>query len=82
MRDGDEMDLELLVDLLRDFSNFAQRHGLVRLVLEIERTPVMGMIANTAVEGNDGPIFGRAYMPDQSGLIDRVAHENKKIGLN
>lgn len=81
MRNGHEMHRKFLVDLFGNFANFAERHGFVSFVVEVERTPALGVISNAAIEGNDSPVFGRADMPDQSGLIDSVAHENEKIGL-
>jgi hypothetical protein len=39
------------------------------------------MIANAAVEGDDGTVFRCADILNQSSLIDGIAHKRKKIGL-
>jgi hypothetical protein len=81
MRDGDMVNREFLVDLPGNFADFGQCHGFVGFVVQIERGTSMGMIANAAVEGNDSAVFGGTDMPDQGCLIDRVAHQHKKVGL-
>lgn len=81
MSDGHKVNRKFLVDLCGDFADFCQRHGLVRFVVEIKRPPSVRMVAHAAIERDDRTIFSGAYMPDQGGLIDWIAHEKKQIGL-
>src|SRR5580658_10491378 len=75
------MNRKLPVNLLSDFAYFSQRHRFVRFVVQIKRAPPVRVVAHAAVESHHSAVFGRANMFDQSSLIDRVAHQSKKVGL-
>ena len=70
-----------LVDLHGDFLNFRKRHGFVRFVVEIERSPSVRMIADAAIERDNRAVFGSANVTDERILIDGVAHQRQQIGL-
>ena len=81
MRNGYEVNGKFLVDLRGNFPDFSQRHGFVSFVVKIKRAPTVRMVAHAAVERDYGAVFRGAHMADQGGVVDRVAHKSKKIGL-
>jgi len=79
MHDGDTVNGELRVNLSADFADFGERHRFVGFVVEIERAPAVRMVADTAVEGDDGTVFGGAEVAYERGGVDRFAAEMKKV---
>jgi len=67
------------VKLLADFAHFSERHGFVGFVIEVEGGAIVGLIANEAVEGDDGAVHGGAKVPDECRHVDRLAHEFKNV---
>ncbi len=62
-----------------DFFQFRERHGFVGFVIEIERAAAVGIVANAAVEGDDGAVGIGANMADENGGGDRVAAELDEV---
>ena len=77
--DGHPMDAELFVELRGDFSHFGQGHGFVGLVIEVERGAAVGLIADEAIEGDDGAVFGSAHMTDERAWVDGLANELEDV---
>ncbi len=75
MDDGHAMNGEFFVELGGDFSHFGEGHGFVGFVVEIERGAIVGLIADEAVEGDDGAIFGSADVADEGGHVDGVTDQ-------
>ena len=75
MDDGNAVNGEFFVQLGRDFSHFGEGHGFVSFVVEIERGAIVGLIADEAVEGDDGAVFGSTDVGDQSGHVDGIADQ-------
>ncbi len=75
MDDGDAVNGKFFVQLGGDFSHFSKGHGFVSFVVEIERRAIVGLIADEAVEGDDGAVFGGADFADESGQVDAVADQ-------
>ena len=60
MGDGNAVDGELRAGGGGNFVHLGNRHGLVGFVVEVERAAIVGLIADAAVEGDDGAVGGRA----------------------
>jgi hypothetical protein len=75
MDDGYAVNFVFFVELGGDLAHFGEGHGFVGFVVKIKSGAIVGLIADEAVEGDDGAVFGRADVVDECGDIDRVAHE-------
>jgi hypothetical protein len=72
---GDAVNTIFFVKLIADFAHFGQGHGFIGFVVEVKRGAIMRLIANEAVEGDDGAIFGSAHVAGQRGHVDGLAHQ-------
>ncbi len=79
VRYGDAIDGEFLMNAGGDFFQLLQRHGFVRFVVEVERAATVRIVANAAVESNDGAIGISANVVDKRGGIDRVVAELDEV---
>ena len=77
--DGHTMDAILLVKLTGDFAHLGQSHGLIRLIVEVKRAAIVGLIAHEAVEGDDGTVLRGAYVTDERARVDRLANELEDV---
>src|SRR6266850_460525 len=75
MDDGNAVNGELFVQLGRDFSHFGEGHGFVSFVIEIERGAIVGLIADEAIKGDDGAVFGGADLANEGGHVDGIAYQ-------
>lgn len=71
--DGNAMDEIFFAELSTNLAHFSEGHGFVGFVLEVERGAIVGLIADEAVEGDDGAVFGGADLADESGHVNRLA---------
>ena len=79
VNDGDAMNAVFFVKLSGDPSHFCEGHGLVGFVLEIQRGAIVRLIADEAIEGNDGAVFRCAHMVDQRMRINRLANKLEDV---
>ena len=77
--DGQAMDLKFRADLSADFPHLGVGHGLVGLVLEVERVATLEIIADEAVEDDHGSVFGGFQAFEQLTRDDRLAHKQENI---
>ncbi len=75
MNDCHAVNGEFFVELGGDLMHFGEGHGFVRFVVEIERGPIVGLIADEAVEGDDGAVFGGADLANEGGHVDGIADQ-------
>src|SRR6266850_396310 len=75
MDDGNAVNGEFFVELGRDFSHFGKGHGFVSFVVEIECGPTMRLIADEAIKGDDGAVFGGADLANEGGHVDGIADQ-------
>jgi hypothetical protein len=75
MDHGDAMDAVLFVELLADFAHFGDGHGFVGFVVEIESGPIVRLIADEAVEGDDSAVLGSTDVEGQRSHIDGLADQ-------
>lgn len=68
--DPHAVDRVFFVKQLADFAHFRKGHRFVRFVNEIERGPVVGLIADEAIESDDGAVAGGANVTDKSSHVD------------
>ena len=71
--DGDAVDAIFFMKLGTDLTHFGEGHGFVSFVVEIKSKAIVGLIANESVEGDDGAVFWRANVADESGHVDGLA---------
>jgi hypothetical protein len=79
VRDGDPIDGEFCVDVGGDFFQLRERHRFVGFVVEIERAAAVRIVANAAVEGDDGAIGIGANVADERCGIDWVEAELEEV---
>ena len=79
VNDGDTMDRKSRVHLGSDFTDFGERHGLVRFIVEVERWAAVRLIANATVEGDHGAVFTGTDVADDGGRVDRLDDETKHV---
>ena len=79
VNDGDAMNAVFFVKLSGDPSHFCEGHGLVGFVFEIQRGAIVRLIADEAIEGNDGAVFRCAHMIDQRMRINRLANKLEDV---
>ena len=79
MGDGDAVDGELSVKIRSDFADLGEGHGFVGFVVEVEGGAAVGLVANAAIEGDDGTVGRGANMADQRVGIDRITNEKKQV---
>ena len=77
--DGHTMDAIVLVKLSGDFAHLGKSHGLIRLIVEVKRAAIVGLIAHEAVEGDDRAVLGRAHVTNDPAGVDRLANELKDV---
>jgi hypothetical protein len=75
MNNGDAVNFVFFVELGDDFAHFGEGHGFVGFVVEVQCGAVVGLVADEAVEGDDGAVFGGANVADQGGHVDGLAQE-------
>jgi hypothetical protein len=79
MRDGDAIDCELCVNVGGDFAQLRERHRFVGFVIKVERAAAVGIVADAAVEGDDGAVGIGADVADERSGIDRMAAELDEV---
>jgi hypothetical protein len=75
MDDGDAVDFVFFVEKGGDFAHFGEGHGFVGFVVEVERGAIVGLIADEAVESDDGAVFGGADVADEHGEVNGLTLE-------
>jgi hypothetical protein len=81
MDDAEAINGPALMDLSSDLSEHAQSHLLVRFVFEVTNAPTGRLLANDAVESDDGSGCTAKHSPDERAGINRFAHELEDILL-
>jgi hypothetical protein len=79
MDDGDAMDWKLGVHLGGDFADLGEGHGLVGFVVEVERGATVRLVANAAVEGDDGAVFAGAHVADKRCRVNGLGDETEVV---
>ncbi len=79
MGNGDAINSEERVKRGGDFAHFLKGHGFVGLVFEVESLAAVGLIANAAVEGDDGAVVGLADVFDESASAYGFADKEDEI---
>jgi hypothetical protein len=72
---GHAMDAVFFVELSADFAHFGEGHGFVSFVVEVKSGAVVGLVADEAVESDDGAVLGSADVAGQRGHVDRLADQ-------
>ena len=80
--DGHTVDAVLFVKLSSDFAHLGEGHGLVRFIIEVKRAAIMRLIADEAVEGDDGAVLRRAQVNDERAGVDRLANQLEDVIMN
>lgn len=73
MRDGDAMNCKILVEMGGDFRHFEQRHGFVRFVVKVQCGAVMRLVADKAVERDDGTVLRGTNVTGELRRIQGIA---------
>ena len=81
MDNGNAVNDEFFVELGSNLLHFAQGHGFVSLVIEIEREAIVRLIADEAVKGNDGAVFGSTDVAHKSGHVDGIADQLADVAV-
>jgi len=79
MNNGDAMDREFGVHLGGDFANLGEGHGLVSFVVEVESGAAVRLVADAAVEGDDGAVFASPDVTDKRCRVDGLGDETEEI---
>ncbi len=77
--DSDAINGEERVKRGGDFAHFLEGHGFVGFVFEIERFATVGLVADAAVEGDDGAVFGLAHVANEGISGDGFADEEDEV---
>jgi hypothetical protein len=77
--DGDAMDRKFGVHLGGDFADLGEGHGLVSFVVEVERGATVRLVADAAVEGDDGAVFASPDVTDKRCRVDGLGGETEKV---
>src|SRR5260370_29591498 len=72
---GDSMNTVFIVELRADFAHFGQGHGFIRLVIEVKSRAIVGLIANEAIESDNGAVFRGTHVANYRGHLDGLAHQ-------
>src|ERR1700730_11886657 len=81
MGDGDTVNGEFFMNLVTDFVDLGQSHGFVGFVVEIERAAAVRVVADAAIEGDHGTVFGGADVSDQGRRVDGLANQSEEVGI-
>lgn len=68
--DGDTVNGKFRVHLGGDIADLGECHGLVRFVVEVECAASVRLVADAAVEGDNGAVFSGADVADESSRVD------------
>jgi len=79
MRYRDAIDGEFHVDFGADLAEFRQCHRFVGFIFKVERAAPVGIVANTAVKGDDSAVGIGANVADEHCGIDRIVTELDEI---
>jgi len=77
--DCDAVDGIFFMELLANFAHLGERHRFVGFVIEVESGSIVRLIADKAVEGNDGTVCRPAHMLDQGGWLNGFADQLEKV---
>lgn len=77
--DGHSMDAIVLVKVTGDFAHLGKSHGLIRLIVEVKRAAIVGLIAHEAVKGDDSAVLRGAHVTDERARVDRLANELEDV---
>ncbi len=81
MGDGDAIDGEFFVELCGDFPHFGESHGVVGFVVEEKRGAAVGLVADAAIESDDGAIGGSANMANEGRGINGILAEEDQVEI-
>jgi hypothetical protein len=79
VNDRDAMDGKFGVHLRGDAADFGEGHGLVGFVVEVEGGTAVRLVADAAVEGDDGSIFAGADMVNEGGSVNGLGDEAENV---
>ena len=72
MDDGDVADAESVAGLARELVHLSQRHLFVGFVVKVEGLAAAGVVADDAVEDDDGAVLAVLGGGDEWGGVDRA----------
>jgi len=79
MNDHHAVDGKRFVNQLADLAHLLQRHRSVGFVFKVVGRPPVGLVADKAVESNDGPVKISSNKFDQRGSVNRLLHQFKFV---
>lgn len=79
VNDGYAMDAMSLMKLGADFAHLGEGHGFVSFVFEVERGAIMRLVADKAIESDDGAVLRSPDVLDEPRCVDRFANQLKNV---
>jgi hypothetical protein len=77
--DSEAMNGKFDVHLDGNFADLGEGHGFVGFVVEVERGAAVRLVADAAVEGDDGAVLAGADVADEGGRINGLVDETEDV---